>query len=171
MDSTKNYVAQEALLSIVKELGLEAVPQAGYIKVAAAKGRAIYIGKTKRVGRVDLSGFEMEGPEAGLVKRLGGESFGAVKQQLRFDLPEEDILSAFKTVLSHMKTLPEAVKEKKSFLPRAPKGAAPKGGKIQSPEEIKAGRIAHLEKVVAYASSIGAPVHKKVTEELASLRS
>lgn len=109
------YIEAAQFDTIIAELGLKATEQKGFVKVEGpAKGRQVYVAKTKRVGRVDLSGFEME--HAGWLRDLGGEKFGAVKQQLSFARAEgeddasaqERILTNFRLVLEHMVALPAA---------------------------------------------------------------
>jgi hypothetical protein len=117
--------------AIINELGLQRLDQAGFVQVLGPKGRKVYVARTKLVGRVDIAGFEMHPPMLG-VKDLRGESFGAVKQQLDFGgaFTEEQVLTAFRSVLELMKSLPPAEKVKKEFKPRMPgSAAAPSPGK------------------------------------------
>lgn len=85
--------------------------QAGFIKVPGERGRAIYIAKTKRVGRIDVSGFVS--PTKGLVN-LGDSKFGAVEQQLNVGLPEEEIMENLENLLDHMLTLEARVTVKET---------------------------------------------------------
>lgn len=110
MKDNVTYIDSAKFEAIYKELGLEPRDQAGFTKLSGAKGRNVYVARTKRVGRVDLSGFEMldaEGKATPGVVALGGASFGAVKQQLDFSLTEPEVLANFRAVLEHMKSLPE----------------------------------------------------------------
>lgn len=103
MKKNVTYVGCWKLELICAEYGATMLPQSGFIKVAGAKGRQLYIAKTKNVGRVDLSGFLFDGPG---VINLGDASFGAVKQQLDFSRDEDDILTSFRSILDYMLTLP-----------------------------------------------------------------
>jgi hypothetical protein len=102
------YVDASKFELIVNELGLTAIPQAGYVKCGSGNGRHLYVAKTKRVGRVDLSAFEV--PSDLGVTNLGGEKFGNVTQQLDFSRPEEEILASFRKVCEHMISLPPVEK-------------------------------------------------------------
>lgn len=131
--------------------GLEPVMQAGFVQVEAKKGRRVYVAKTKRVGRVDLSGFSVTDAEFGTMAHSAGK-FGAVEQELDFrkqegesdQTAEERILNNFTKILEHMKTLGERVSEKKSGTKaEGTKGEKPKGwsgaGKSKSAKTEAAG--------------------------------
>ena len=100
-----NYVPAADVLSVVQESGLSCLAQKGFVKVSGAKGRNVYIAKTRRVGRVDISGFEYEGD--GVRTLDADEAFGSVTQQLDFSRDPEETLATLREVLEHMKTLPE----------------------------------------------------------------
>lgn len=127
------YVDAAEFEKRIVERGLTPLMQAGFVKVEVVKGRTLYIAKTKKVGRVDLSGFEVDSKEY-MVNDLGGEAFGAVKQQLNFSkLEGEDdatasarVLVNFEKLLDHMAALTERVREKKGPAGET-KGAKPKG--------------------------------------------
>jgi len=138
------YVDGAQLEQLIVDAGLTPLTQAGFIKVAAAKGRAVYVARTKKVGRIDISGFLYA--EAG-VTALGGSSFGAVKQQVDFSRPEADILLTFKAILEHMKTLPAAEVKKKAS-PMARTKNSPKPVEASSPADRK-DRLAHIKKIAA----------------------
>jgi enamine deaminase RidA (YjgF/YER057c/UK114 family) len=125
--------------------------QAGFVQVEAKKGRRVYVAKTKRVGRVDLSGFSVTDAEFGTMAHSAGK-FGAVEQELDFrkqegesdQTAEERILNNFTKILEHMKTLGERVSEKKSGTKaEGTKGEKPKGwsgaGKSKSAKTEAAG--------------------------------
>lgn len=101
-------VQSEKLLAIVEEQGLQAEPMAAFFKVAVG-GRAVYIAKTKKVSRVDLSGFDIKHPA---VSRLTEDEakelkLGKVRGQINFEKSEEKVLEAFTTALQMMKHLAE----------------------------------------------------------------
>ncbi len=54
------YIDAAKFEAVITEMGLTPNAQAGFVKVCGAKGRNVYIARTKRVGRVDLSGFSVE---------------------------------------------------------------------------------------------------------------
>src|SRR4051812_34617015 len=94
----------EKLLQIVKEAGLRAVAQASFYKVQAGD-LVVYIGKTQRASRVDLSGFTVTHPA---VRRISDGSakegkMGRVRGQVKFDKAEEQIIEAFRTAIAVMK--------------------------------------------------------------------
>jgi hypothetical protein len=105
----------EALILVAAcDLGFSVTPQKGFVKVAGPRGRTLYVASTKRVGRVDLSGFTVPA-EGGHVQTPHCGEFGNVKQQLRFDRPEPEVLEAFALLLTHMAALTPAEKtERKS---------------------------------------------------------
>jgi hypothetical protein len=108
------YVSVEKFSAIATSLGLAWNEQKGFVKLSGAAGRNVYVGKTKRVGRVDISGFEMEGE--GYVN-LGELAFGAVKQQVDFTRGEDEILAAFTQALTHMLSLDARIKPKAAKAP------------------------------------------------------
>lgn len=145
MRKNVTYISSSKLLDVVAQAGLKANDQAGFIKVPAAKGRQVYIAKTKQVGRVDISGFLFAGEG---VKDLGAISFGAVKQQLDFTRTEEEILKTFAEVLEHMKTLAPAEKVvKQAPMARTKNSKAPE--RKVAPKEELLGRLALIKKVAA----------------------
>lgn len=122
MKTNVTYIDASKFEALILASGLPMAVQKGFVKVSGPKGRQVYVASTKRVGRVDISGFEMEGP--GYVTPHCGV-FGNVKQQLDFSLGEDDILSNFAALLEHMKSL--APVEKAPRKEAAPKADAPKG--------------------------------------------
>lgn len=160
MKKNITYVDAARFETIIVGKGLTLLPQAGFIKISGAKGRNLYVANTKRVGRVDLSGFTTALPG---VRNLGGEAFGAVSQQLDFSLPEAEVLANFEAILTEMLALPprEVVKANKPGKVAAPKPAgwsdAAKPLAALDPEAA-AKRLALLEKV---AKEKGVKVSKK----------
>ena len=146
MKKNITYIDAAKFSTIVTEMGLVATDQAGFTKVDLGNGRQLYVARTKRVGRVDLSCLTStcEG-----VRDLGGESFGNVRQQLDFSRTEEQVLATFRAVLEEGRTQPryEAPKRTQPGTVKA-KAEAP----ASSPEdaaERKAARKALLMKVAA----------------------
>jgi hypothetical protein len=135
------------ILAASAKHGFGVVPQKGFIQVAGPRGRRLYVASTKRVGRVDISGFVMEGP--GYVKPHCGE-FGNVKQQLDFSLAEDAVLLNFEALLDHMATL--APVEKAERKPAAAKADAPKGWQKVPTAPAKADRKALIAKKAAASS-------------------
>lgn len=142
MKTNINYVDACHFETIITASGLDTEPQKGFIKVKGKTGRRVYVAVTKRVGRVDLSGFTMEGP--GFIEPHCGP-FGAVKQQLDMSLPQDEVLANFARLLKVLEELPAAEKAKRSM---APKADAPKGW---SPETSarREDRMALIRKVAA----------------------
>ena len=119
--------------------------QAAFWKLCGNMGRAVYVAKTKEVGRIDLSGFATQ--QLGVIN-LGGASFGAVCQQIDFTQNEEAIISTFRNVIEEMLTLEPTVRKR---------GRKVNVGTInsietKSPEVIadeKAKKLALLNKIAA----------------------
>jgi hypothetical protein len=99
------YVPQEKLLAVVEQMGLSVEEKKVWLKIAGPSGARVYLPKRKDVARVDIA--DMTAPEGTSIK-LGGRSFGAVKEQLDMQGTEEQILERFRAVLSHMQSLPPA---------------------------------------------------------------
>lgn len=99
------YIDFDKFGQIIRVSGLDHQEQAGFVKVSGERGRNVYVARTKRVGRVDVSGFKAEFPG---VTDLGDMSFGKVEQQLDFNLPEDDILRNFRRLLGVLKAMPAA---------------------------------------------------------------
>lgn len=169
MKSGVTYVEQGKFLAIAQELGLSTKEQKGFVKVwDAGKGenaQRLYVAKTKKVGRVDLSGFEVEFG----AQHLGGEKFGGVSQQLDMSLPEEDILTNFRALCEHMKSLPApAPKERKAREPKAEgkvQGTAP----AHDPMAEKRSLLARKQKAVEIATKRGAEVSQELVAEIKQL--
>ncbi len=90
----------------VKDAGLSMEPMSAFYKIEAG-GRRLYVARTKRVNRVDLSGFSFSHPAVTVLtddhrreKRMGG-----VQAQLDFNKKEEQVLEAFATALQFMLAL------------------------------------------------------------------
>jgi hypothetical protein len=136
MNKSTRYVALETLLSLARSIpGLTLLEQSACWKVEAAKDRRIYIVKTKKCGRIDISNFEC--PREFGVKSPDCGEFGAVKQQLcmSIDRTEEQILSNLKRVLEHMLTLPASEKVKKVPVAKTP--TAPTEAAAEGPQKIE----------------------------------
>lgn len=119
----KTMVEAAKFEAILKDSGLSYSGQAGFVKVSGAAGRNVYVASTKRVGRVDLSGFTV--PDVDGLVDLGPESFGKVEQQVDFSegRTEEQILATFSRVLEVLKTLP-AVEKTSTRKAKEPKAEA-----------------------------------------------
>lgn len=147
------YVEGSKFLAILTDLGVPHTVQSGFIRVEGAKGRRLYVAATKRVGRVDISGFEVDFgakvPHCGV--------FGNVRQQLDLspELGEEGILTNFRALVTHLLTLAPVEKVKVAPKPKAPKAKKAKAeGTVPAapaPEttEAKAARMELIKKVAA----------------------
>ncbi len=162
MKKNVTYIAQELFEGVAKELGLGWKEQAGFVKIAGETGRAVYVARTKKVGRVDISGFTSSSPG---VRDLGGEKFGAVEQQLDFSRPEPEVLATFRAVLGELKALPARVKEpRKQLEPKAPAATAPEA----SADERKAQRQARLASIRKVAAEKGIEVSTETEQRLSA---
>lgn len=146
MKDNVNYIASEEFEQLIKASGLPARVQSGFVKVSGAPGRNLYVARCKRVGRVDVSGFEVREQDGshspGFVAPHVGE-FGQVKQQIDFSLPKEEVLRNFQRALDLLKTLPA----RESALPKETKSKAPSASKRDD-----AAREARLAKLKAQAA-------------------
>ena len=114
------YVPRELFENILAEHGLPTKVQSGFIRVEGPKGNRLYVAATKKVGRIDISGFEVA--HLGQVPHCG--VFGNVKQQMRMDGTEAEVLARFESLLRSLMTQPAKVKA-----PKAPKAAKVPGEK------------------------------------------
>ena len=148
-------VAQSKFLSILDTLQVPYLTQSGFIKVSGAKGRNMYIANTKTVGRIDLSGFEVDFgaklPHCGV--------FGNVKQQLDLDpvLREEGILRNFTAALEVMLSLPPVAKVTKAKT----EVVAKEEFSTVTPEEIAEAAMARRLLIAKTAEEMGVEVSDK----------
>lgn len=114
--SKKNvtYVDACHFQTIMVASGLPYAEQKGWIKISGAKGRNVYVAKTKTVGRVDISGF-VSPTEGTRMLDPESEAHGSVAQGLDFSLSQDEILIAFTDLLTHLATLPEAEPVKRTM--------------------------------------------------------
>lgn len=169
MKNDITYVAQEKFLAVLVDMGVRYETLNTWHKVEPVKNRRVYIPLTKRVGRVDLSGFEIALSE-GLTKKPHCGEFGRVKQQLDMGGSEDDVLARFRLVVEHMLTLapdeakpaPKAKKQLELPLvapsspsPTPDSSAADKLAKEQADKEARRLRIE------AYSLKTGIPVSPK----------
>jgi hypothetical protein len=140
MKTNVTYVDAAKFETLITASELPMTAQKGFIKVQGPKGNAVYVASTKRVGRVDISGFTVE---YGVAPHCG--PFGNVKQQLNFGQTEEAILEDFTRLLADLKL--QAPVEKPVRKPAAPKANEPKGW---SPD-IKESRKAKIAKHASQA--------------------
>lgn len=120
MKTNVTYIDAAKFETIILSSGLAHTAQKGFVKVSGKAGRAVYVASTKRVGRVDISGFEVP---YGVLPHCG--PFGNVKQQLDFSKTEDEVLSDFTQLLKDLAEQP-AVEKKQRKAPEA-KADAPKG--------------------------------------------
>lgn len=169
------YVVTEKFLELVKAANLSWLTQSGFHKVEAAKGRRIYVAATKKCGRVDISNFEVE-PTLGKVPEQG--PFGKVKQQLRMEGTEDEVLTRFAQLLEVLKAQPAEVKvvrapkSKEAGEESAPVEAASSTGETPkppasapSPEEARAARLLAIGNIKKMAAQLGKDVSGKVLAE------
>jgi hypothetical protein len=102
-------IAVEKFKEIVDEVGLPWETQSAFHKVTVG-GRAVYVAKTKKVSRVDISGFD--GIKHPAVKRLTEQDakdlkLGKVRAQIDFSKADDRILEAFRGTLEMMVHLSE----------------------------------------------------------------
>jgi len=151
------HVTRAAFDLVVKEFpSLSVEEKAQWTKLEGAKGRKVYLPKTKTVRRVDIAGFEVE-PSMAMVPKQG--VFGAVKQQLRLHGTEVDILNRFRKLLSTLVSLTAVEKAAKAKIEKVKPAEVVKTD-LNSPEEI----AKRLERIKAYSKATGIPVSSKVAQ-------
>lgn len=141
-------VTQEALMDIVNEMELPIETQSAYHKISVGN-RAVYVAKTKRVSRVDLSGFDIKHPA---VKRISENEakelkLGKVRAQLDFSKPDDRVLEAFRSALEmmvHLAEVPETTEETPTVAKRGNK-AKRRGAIKRKTETRKAAKGAQKE--------------------------
>lgn len=165
-----NGVPREQLLAIAREAGCVVEEQASYIKISRAgvKDQLLYVALTNDVGRVDLSGFELNEPE--VTRYLGGEKFGRVHYQLRFDKPVAHIKAHFKQLcegLGRFKSLPKSKRGRPVGLKGSKKlGAAVVTVKSElTPQQTIDFLVSELEKKRELAKKMGSNLSKKTELE------
>jgi hypothetical protein len=96
------YVARAAFIAIAEKLGAKVEEQKGFVKLTAAgvEDKAVYVGNTPNVGRVDISGF-IPTETAGLVRIEEKNPTSRVLFQLDMskERGEGEILKAFAVAL------------------------------------------------------------------------
>ena len=129
-----NHVSAESLLSTVEAAGLKVTPQSGFYRVEGTENRRLYIGKTKRVGRVDLSGYSVLG--VGFTQLSEEDQFCRVACQLDFSAEPKVILAAFARAVKAL-TAPAKTPAKK-LGEKAAKVSAPAvdSSPVSSPEAV-----------------------------------
>jgi len=139
---------------ILNEKGVPYTEQSGFLRVEGAKGNRLYVASTKTVRRIDISGFETD---RDLAKSPHTGPFGNVKQQMRLDGDEGEVLFRFAELVDRLlaqpakqpaEKAPKAPKEKKAKGERKGWGATPKAPPPDD-EAQKAARIALIKKVAA----------------------
>lgn len=108
----------ERMVDIAKGAGVSVEEQTSFYKLKVG-ARAIYISKSSKTPRVDLSGFDFEHPGVrslgrGKAKKL---KLGKVQAQLDFSKGEAQALEAFSTAVSLLLHLAQQPTEQQAQLP------------------------------------------------------
>ncbi len=106
MTTIVNTIDIAKLLGLVGEEGLKVEEQAAFHKIAGGdSGRVIYIAKTQKVTRVDLSGFEIKHPGIKQISSTEAKELklGRVRGQVDFTRDEKTVVGAFKAALRMVK--------------------------------------------------------------------
>ena len=170
MKATETYINQDDLVTIAKEAGCEVDEQKSYLKVSkpGVKDQLLYIAKTAKVARVDLSGFELKEPE--VARYLGGEKFGRVHYQLRFDKPAAHIKAHFKQLCEGLGKFVSLPKSKRGR-PVGLKGSKKQGAAVievkseLTPQQTIDFLVAELNKNRELAKKMGSNLSKKTELE------
>jgi len=150
------YVARTQFEDILTDMGLPTKIQSGFIRVDGARGNRLYVAATKKVGRIDISGFEVD--HLGQTPHCG--IFGNVKQQMRMSGTEEEVLARFTSLVKALLSQPAKVKAEKPPKAKKVKGAKKVWGAKPLTEEVskefaklvgdaKEERIALIKRVAA----------------------
>ena len=160
MKKNVTYIAAAQFETLIAESGLTTSEKSGWIRVDGQNGHRLYVPKTKKVGRIDCVGLDIEGLTA-----LGGESFGAVTHQVDFNRPEEFILAVFSLALDALKSLPAVEKAPKAKAEPKARRAAGTEPAAAAPTASRSDRMALIKRV---AAERGVPVSADVESELAT---
>lgn len=150
-------IAQEKLQEIISDLGLTTETQSAFHKVSVG-GRSVYIAKTKKVSRVDVSGFD--GIKHPAVKRIPEQDakdlkLGKVRAQLDFTKSDEKVLEAFRGTLEMMVHLADVPAESDVPVPTVAKKANRKnrGKAIKRKGDEKRAARKHVAETEAHAGA------------------
>jgi hypothetical protein len=97
------------IIGMLEGKGLTVEEKSGFTKVTGvAKGRAVYV--AKKGGRVDLSGFTVEGPGVVQISEEDARAkhLGKVRGQLDFDQGDDAVLAACSSALERLAEAPSA---------------------------------------------------------------
>jgi len=161
------YIDAAQIEALLLTTGMSLVAQAGFVKVAPAgspaHGPKIYVARSKRVGRIDLSGFTVE--DEGVVTLDDDLRFGNVAQQVDFTRPAEDTLKTLKAVLKALAKAPVPERAPR----KAPKAKASeaKGWQTIASPAPKADRLAAIKEAAEKATKKPAGKGKKAPKEAA----
>lgn len=91
----------EKALELVRDAGFKPEEMAAYWKVSVG-GRSVYIAKTQKVSRIDISGFEFNHPA---VKKYSDSDakdlkMGKVRAQIDFSKSDDKVIEALQTALA-----------------------------------------------------------------------
>ena len=95
------YIDAAKFEAVIRELGIPVEEKKGWMKCLGPKGHAVYVPKTKTVGRVDVSWGAHLGME-GVLDLDASDRFGSVWAQLDMTRAEDEVLAAFRAVLEAM---------------------------------------------------------------------
>src|ERR1700690_2068419 len=133
MKATINYVPAEKIEELLANSGAKYEALAGFVKVYGPLGHNLYIAKTKKVGRIDVSGWI---PKCGGITVLDEDlAFGNVGAQVDFSRTEEEVLNTLAELIDEMLALPAKEKISRKS-PKAKEGAA-KGWSTEVPVREK----------------------------------
>jgi hypothetical protein len=159
-------IPHDELIAVAKECGCKLVDKAGWVRVEVEGAKArFYIPKNKEVRRIDIAEALVTGREDEIVD-LGGESFGRVKQMVRFDRSKDEVIATLRALFTSAATLelqPARVRAKPVALP----GSAPAaGGAVEVKSELSVAQqidalVAKKQKLIDTAAAMNAKVSEK----------
>jgi len=119
---SENTVTRDDLLAVVNTAGLTVVEQSAYFKCTfdGRKDVRIYIAKSNKAARVDLSGFTVKRDGITQISRdeAKEQRLGAVQGQLDFSVDNETVLDALTKACEALKVAPA---KEKTVTARTPK--------------------------------------------------
>ncbi len=129
---SENTVTRDELVDVVTTAGLTIVEQSAYFKCTNGdrKDVRIYIAKSEKAVRVDLSGFTLkrDGITQISAEEAKDQRLGAVRGQLDFSCDNETVLEALAKACDALKAAP--AKEKKAAAPKKVKPVAKVEGTV-----------------------------------------
>ncbi len=99
----------EQFMQAIQAAGLTTTDKTSYVQVTGAAGKSAKVYMAKKGGRVDFSGFTVEGPAVVQIsaEEAKAKHLGRVRGTIDFDAADGEILRAFRKALTVVNTAVE----------------------------------------------------------------